>query len=115
MIETLNRSTHTIPNYPTKIIQFGESKCLGAFVNWQIDLLNESTDFNSGVTIRPINAKYFKLDEQGTLYTALIQGLNEEDTNLNQQGNLAEELTRLLILIKSDGIRKTLDNEFLLN
>lgn len=88
---------------------------MGAFVDWKIDLLNELTDFNSSVTRRPINAKHLKLDEQGSLYTALIQELSEEGTNLNQQENLTEEVTSLLTQIKNVGIRQILENEFLLN
>jgi len=85
MMETLNRSTQAMPSYPTKIIQFGEGNFLRAFVDWQIDLLNEFTDFNSGVTIiRPINANHPKLDVQGGLYTALIQGINEQGEVVSQ-------------------------------
>ena len=33
--------------YPERIIQFGEGNFLRAFVDWQIDLLNEHTDLPS--------------------------------------------------------------------
>tara|TARA_R110001583_G_scaffold189182_2_gene351901 strand:+ start:2234 stop:3682 length:1449 start_codon:yes stop_codon:yes gene_type:complete len=84
-METLNRSTHVLPKYPTKIIQFGEGNFLRAFVDWQVDLLNEFTDFNAGITIiRPIKADHPKLDEQGGLYTALIQGINEQGSIVSE-------------------------------
>ncbi|MEJ6120323.1 tagaturonate reductase [Vibrio sp. 2-Bac 85] len=85
MMETLNRSTHMLPNYPTKIIQFGEGNFLRAFVDWQVDLLNEFAGFNAGITIiRPIKAEHPKLDNQDGLYTALIQGINEEGSVVSE-------------------------------
>lgn len=45
--------------YPERIIQFGEGNFLRAFVDWQIDLLNEHTDLNSGVVVvRPIETSF---------------------------------------------------------
>ena len=42
--------------YKTKIMQFGEGNFLRAFVDWQIDKLNETTDLNAGIAIiRPID------------------------------------------------------------
>ena len=56
MNKQLNRTNFPGPVYPEKIIQFGEGNFLRAFVDWIIDILNEKTDFNSGVTIvRPID------------------------------------------------------------
>lgn len=64
---------------PTKFIQFGEGNFLRAFVDWQIDLLNERTGLNAGVVVvRPISRPDFPLlDTQGGVYTTLIRGLNE--------------------------------------
>ena len=54
-MKTLNRHDFPGAHYPERIIQFGEGNFLRAFVDWQIDLLNEHTDLNSGVVIvRPI-------------------------------------------------------------
>ena len=36
---------------PEKIIQFGEGGFLRAFVDWQIDIVNEKTDFNGNIVI----------------------------------------------------------------
>ena len=65
--------------YPEKIIQFGEGNFLRCFADWQIDILNEKTDFNSGITIiRAINdEKMPLLDVQDGLYTTIIRGINE--------------------------------------
>lgn len=75
----LNNASYPRKNYPTKAIQFGEGNFLRAFIDWQFDLLNEHTDFNTGITIiRPINSLHPKLDNQDGLYTTLIRGLNEK-------------------------------------
>lgn len=50
-MKTLNRHDFPGAQYPERIIQFGEGNFLRAFVDWQIDLLNEHTDLNSGVVI----------------------------------------------------------------
>lgn len=71
--------TLAIP-YPERIIQFGEGNFLRAFVDWQIDLLNEHTDLNSGVVVvRPIETSFPpSLSTQDGLYTTIIRGLNEK-------------------------------------
>ncbi|MFP1454523.1 hypothetical protein ACLB1O_09605 [Escherichia coli] len=46
-MKTLNRRDFPGAQYPERIIQFGEGNFLRAFVDWQIDLLNEHTDLNS--------------------------------------------------------------------
>ncbi|HEX7643585.1 MAG TPA: tagaturonate reductase [Burkholderiaceae bacterium] len=64
---------------PIKFIQFGEGNFLRAYFDWMIDLLNERTGFDAGVavvrprgyTVKPV------LDEQGGMFTTLVQGLNE--------------------------------------
>lgn len=43
-MNTLNRRDFPGARYPERIIQFGEGNFLRAFVDWQIDLLNEHTD-----------------------------------------------------------------------
>lgn len=50
-MKTLNRRDFPGAQYPERIIQFGEGNFLRAFVDWQIDLLNEHTDLNSGVIV----------------------------------------------------------------
>ncbi|WET40104.1 hypothetical protein P2W74_19750 [Citrobacter enshiensis] len=55
-MKTLNRQDFPGHNYPTKVIQFGEGNFLRAFVDWQPDVLNETTDLQAGITlVRPIN------------------------------------------------------------
>lgn len=79
-MKTLNRSDFPGAHYPERIIQFGEGNFLRAFVDWQIDLLNEHTDLNAGVVIvRPIDSAFPpSLSKQDGLYTTIIRGLNEQ-------------------------------------
>lgn len=79
-MNTLNRRDFPGTLYPERIIQFGEGNFLRAFIDWQIDLLNEHTDLNSGVVIvRPIQSDFPpSLSTQDGLYTTIIRGLNEQ-------------------------------------
>lgn len=79
-MKTLNRRDFPGAQYPERIIQFGEGNFLRAFVDWQIDLLNEHTDLNAGVVIvRPIDSDFPpSLSTQDGLYTTIIRGLNEQ-------------------------------------
>jgi tagaturonate reductase len=79
-VNTLNRRDFPGALYPERIIQFGEGNFLRAFVDWQIDLLNEHTDLDAGVVIvRPIQSNFPPtLSTQDGLYTTIIRGLNEK-------------------------------------
>jgi tagaturonate reductase len=79
-MQTLNRKNFPGPQYPTRIIQFGEGNFLRAFIDWQIDLLNANSDLDAGVTIiKPIDRQAdYTLNHQDGLYTALIRGLNAQ-------------------------------------
>ncbi|HEX9026241.1 MAG TPA: tagaturonate reductase [Clostridium sp.] len=63
--------------YPEKVIQFGEGNFLRAFVDWQIDKMNEEADFNgSVVVVQPLeNGLVDMLNEQDGLYTLYLQGM----------------------------------------
>lgn len=71
---------------PIKFIQFGEGNFLRAYIDWMIDILNERTGLNAGVavvrprghTVKPL------LDEQGGMFTTLVQGLNEDGQAVRQ-------------------------------
>lgn len=79
-MNTLNRRDFPGASYPERVIQFGEGNFLRAFVDWQIDLLNEHTDLNAGiVVVRPIASDFPpSLSTQDGLYTTIIRGLNEQ-------------------------------------
>jgi tagaturonate reductase len=65
--------------YPEKVLQFGEGNFLRAFVDWQIDIMNKSVNFNgSVVVIQPIEQGLIdKLNDQDGLYTLYLQGIKE--------------------------------------
>jgi len=79
-MQVLNRENFNKNSYPTKIMQFGEGNFLRAFVDWQIDILNETTPLNAGIAIiRPIDYDALPLlNVQDGLYTSIIRGLNEQ-------------------------------------
>ncbi|WP_443092530.1 tagaturonate reductase [Basfia succiniciproducens] len=85
-MKQLNRTNHPGRQHPTKIIQFGEGNFLRAFIDWQIDILNEKTDLNAGVTIiRPINTDFPpSLNTQDGLYTTIIRGLDENGNKVKE-------------------------------
>jgi len=62
---------------PEKVIQFGEGGFLRGFVDWIIQLTNESSDFNAGVVVvQPIEKGMCKkLEEQNCVYTHVMRGL----------------------------------------
>ena len=67
------------PNYPVKIIQFGEGNFLRAFADWIVDEMNRKAAFGSGIIIvQPIREGMAqKLKEQDCLYTLYLQGIRE--------------------------------------
>ncbi|MDT0602520.1 tagaturonate reductase [Thalassotalea castellviae] len=86
-MQTLNRKNFNKNSYPTKIMQFGEGNFLRAFVDWQIDKLNETSDLNAGIAIiRPIDYDALPLlNEQDGLYTTVIRGINESGDAVAEQ------------------------------
>ena len=64
-----------------KVIQFGEGGFLRGFVDWMLQIVNEKTDFNGGVTVvQPIkNGLCDVLTEQGCVYTHLCRGVEGVD------------------------------------
>ena len=64
-------------SYPVKVIQFGEGNFLRAFVDWQIDKMNNEADFNGSVAVvQPLEGGLIDmLNEQDCLYTLYLQGI----------------------------------------
>jgi tagaturonate reductase len=75
----LNNSLIEKKIYPEKVLQFGEGNFLRAFVDWQINEMNKTTDFNgSVVVVQPRGQeKVEKLNQQDGLYTLYLQGMKE--------------------------------------
>ncbi|WP_088042575.1 tagaturonate reductase [Bacillus sp. EAC] len=65
--------------YPERILQFGEGNFLRAFVDWQVQVLNEKTDFNgSVVVVQPRGSeKIERLNNQDGLFTLYLQGIKD--------------------------------------
>ena len=107
--------------YPEKIIQFGEGNFLRCFADWQIDILNEKTDFNSGITVvRSINdEKLPLLDIQDGLYTTIIRGINEDGEavkeyrviqSVNREMSVYKEFDEYLKLAENPDIKWIISN-----
>lgn len=120
-MQRLNRRDFPGRHHPDKIIQFGEGNFLRAFVDWQIDLLNEHTDLNAGIVIvRPIDTDFPpSLSTQDGLYTTIISGLNEQgetvrDTRIirsvNREINIYHQFDDYLALARDPNIRFVFSN-----
>ncbi|MCG7367018.1 tagaturonate reductase [Pantoea sp. ACRSH] len=85
-MQRLNR--HDFPGaiYSERVIQFGEGNFLRAFIDWQLDWLNQHQGIDAGiVVVRPRNrAVSDTLNQQDGLYTTLIRGLNEQGERVSE-------------------------------
>ena len=74
--------------YPERIVQFGGGNFLRGFVDWVVDVLNDETNFASGVVIvKATPGTYDALNEQDCLFTTYLHGI--------QDGEFVQE-TRLI-------------------
>lgn len=98
----LNRNDFANCRYPEKIIQFGEGNFLRAFLDWQLDQLNELTDLNAGVVVvRPIDSGFPpSLDTQDGLYTTFIRGINAQGLAVSES-RIISTVTRELSAYKN--------------
>ncbi|MDR1970953.1 MAG: tagaturonate reductase [Treponema sp.] len=64
---------------PERVLQYGEGNFLRAFADWQIDILNEKTDFNgNAAVVQPRNREGSMgavINAQRGLYTTVLRGL----------------------------------------
>ncbi len=69
---------------PERVIQFGEGGFLRGFVDWMLQKVNESSDFNgSVVVVQPIEQGMCDmLSAQNCVYTHVIRGVEGVDTTL---------------------------------
>jgi len=120
-MKQLNRHDFPGASYPEKIIQFGEGNFLRAFVDWQIDLLNEHTELNAGIAvIRPIDSDFPpSLSTQDGLYTTLIRGINEQGEavrvprlirSVTRELNCYQQFDEVLALAHNPDIRFVFSN-----
>ncbi|QIZ45918.1 tagaturonate reductase [Dickeya zeae] len=120
-MQTLNRRDFPGRRHPDRVIQFGEGNFLRAFVDWQLDLLNEHTDLDAGiVVVRPIDTDFPPaLDTQDGLYTTIIRGLNEQGNavreprlirSVNREINVYRQFDEYLALAHDANIRFVFSN-----
>jgi len=71
--------------YPERIIQFGEGNFLRGFVDWIVQIMNETTDFNgSAVVIQPIeNGLCDALAKQDCVYNLVMRGKKNGESVCN--------------------------------
>ena len=77
-MQRLNRHDFPGAQYSDRVIQFGEGNFLRAFIDWQLDWLNQHHGIDAGVVVvRPRNRVVEdSLNQQHGLYTCLIRGIN---------------------------------------
>ena len=120
-MKTLNRIDFPSAKYTTRVVQFGEGNFLRAFLDWQLDILNEKTDLDAGVAIiRPLNTDFPpSLNTQDGLYTTLIRGLNERNEtvkefrmirSVNSEINVYTQYDQYLALAKDPNIQFIFSN-----
>ncbi|OKP99113.1 tagaturonate reductase [Paenibacillus sp. P46E] len=81
MTQRLSRTTQPgLPQYPERMIQFGEGNFMRAFVDWQLQQMNQQGLFNgSAAVVVPIGQGLCGLmAEQDHLYTVLLNGIMQQ-------------------------------------
>lgn len=82
MIKALNATTAEKPEWPVKILQFGEGNFLRAFVDWMIHKANEAGIMKHGVAIvQPIaGGDYVRglFQKQDNLYHVYLEGIKDK-------------------------------------
>lgn len=108
------------PNYPERILQFGEGNFLRAFADWAINEMNKEKDFNSSVVVvQPIeNGLINMLNEQDGLYTLYLQGIQKGEakryhevmTAISRGINPYEDFASYLETAKNEDMRFVISN-----
>lgn len=117
----LNRRDFPGRDHPDRIIQFGEGNFLRAFIDWQLDLLNEQTDLDAGVVVvRPRNSQTTRtLNSQDGLYTTLIRGIDAGGEvvseprlirSVNREIHPYQQFDEFLALARNEAIRFVFSN-----
>jgi tagaturonate reductase len=63
--------------YPVKVLQFGSGNFLRGFVDWMIQVANEKTGFNAGVSVIQNVSNGDALKRQDGVYTVVLKGIQE--------------------------------------
>ena len=94
-IPQLSRDDKKLIKPTERILQFGEGNFLRCFIDWQIDILNETKGLDAGViVVRPIDTDFPpSLNTQDGLYTSLVRGYDEEG-QLHEDARVISCVTR---------------------
>ena len=103
-----------------RVLQFGEGNFLRAFVDWQIDIANEKTDFNSNVVIvQPLkNGLSNMINDQKGLYTTITRGIRDNEivedyriiNSVSRCINVYDEFDKYLEISKSESLKFVVSN-----
>lgn len=81
-MKPLNKTTVQKPDYPVKIMQFGEGNFLRAFVDWMIDKANNDGILDHGIAlVQPIgggDAMKEIFEKQDCLYHVYLEGVKDK-------------------------------------
>lgn len=78
-MKRLSKAVYPTAEYPETILQIGEGNFMRGFMNWQIQKLNDCTDFKGrAVVVPPRKGSVSALNEQDGLYTLCIQGFHDQ-------------------------------------
>jgi tagaturonate reductase len=77
-MKTIKETTQKIKR-PIRAIQFGEGNFLRAYIDWQIDIMNETTDFNGSVAVVQPLAKGMvdMINDQDGMFTTILRGIQD--------------------------------------
>lgn len=81
-MKKLNKNNYEKRDLTPRIIQFGEGNFMRAFVDWQVQQLNNNNIFNGSCTVIQPLAKGMedKFASQDYLYTVILEGLMNNET-----------------------------------
>ncbi len=118
-MKTINEITSPIKRKES-ILQFGEGNFLRAFVDWQVDIANEKTNFNSNVVIvQPLKTGLSDMiNNQNGLYTTITRGIRDDEvvedyrkiTSVSRCINVYDEFDKYMELSKSEDLRFVVSN-----
>lgn len=79
--QQLRRTINELPRtqYPVKILQFGSGNFLRGFADWMVQVANEKTGFNAGVSVVQSISNHKTLNQQEGIYTVVLKGIREEE------------------------------------
>ncbi|WP_298238564.1 tagaturonate reductase [uncultured Algibacter sp.] len=120
-MKKLNRTNYNVnTKLPIKVLQFGEGNFLRAFVNYAVQELNDTQNFNAGVAVvQPIeHGMVNMLNNQDGLYTLFLKGVEKGEeiqekqviTNIVKGINPYKNFQDYINLAKEDTLEFVISN-----